>query len=99
MKFINDYDPGFLGATGWDYNDQAIPAHKPFYTHTNKGIIILDSEGISYYEYDTTIMGMGWTNDTPIDTYTDALNIVCTLEALNINEFAEYIKLTYRRTY
>lgn len=97
MKFTNGYDEGFQGAEGWNYINYS-PTKYPFYTYTNNGIIIVDAGGISYYNYnetDTHGNMKGWTNNKPIDTYSDAVNIVMTLESLNLDEFAEYIKLTY----
>ena len=98
MKFTNGYEEGFCGAEGWNYNADYTCEQNPFYAYTTNGIIIVDNGGISYYNYDETdACGnmKGWNNNKPIDTYTDALNLVNTLEGLNLDEFAEYIKMTY----
>lgn len=99
-KFVNDYEPSFLGAEGWDYDSNFCADKPPFYAYTDEGAIIVDAGGISYYSFEETddLGNMrGWCNEKPIETFTSAKNIVDTLEALNLDEFAEYIKLTFTR--
>jgi len=91
MKFTQEHDSGFDGVLGWEVRDGVL--HKTYFGYTASSTIIVDSSGVTMYEYRDTIGIYYWYIDKPL-TIAEASVLVSLYEKMEDTDLVAMIKLT-----